>query len=209
MSRGDSQVAVRIYLSWVATIKGGAVVAYRGDTNELVFPLIDYCMYLLDDEQLGMSTVKNELLYVKRLLEYIWSRGKVLDELTDMLLEEFRDDEEMRVGASANCSRSMAAHKRTVNAKLRRIYRFLSWLQDVDKSQTGLIAATGARVTSNFSIVDRAQQRPERHRSSARADFPKTILELVRDLGIDRRTVQLTPTWTIWGPIFRRHRHHH
>ncbi|MCA8041835.1 site-specific integrase [Burkholderia seminalis] len=178
MNRHDCRRDIHIYLSWPANSKAGGAVAYRTDTHELVFPLIDYSLYLLDDERLDMKTVKNEIGRVKRLLEYLWSRSKDIVDLTDQVIEKFRDEEVEKVSRSPNRSKSMAAHKRTVNAKLRRIYHFLSWLQEVDKSQLGMMAAEGARVTSTFSITDRAHRGPTRLRSSRRTDFPKTILRV-------------------------------
>ncbi|MFC7515474.1 hypothetical protein ACFQUU_10690 [Herbaspirillum sp. GCM10030257] len=124
------------------------LTAYGPTGEDLVFPLMDYCLYLSTVEALNKKTVKGETIYVKRFLEFLIAGGIDLCNASDLVLTKFRDAEFKRVMVNANSSGSERAARRTVNAKLRRVYLFLEWFQDVEKAKQFLIGPLGCQVKS-------------------------------------------------------------
>jgi hypothetical protein len=143
----------RIHISWVELpSKKVGLVAYDKENNqELVSPLIDYCLFLSNDEELDSKTVMNEMLYVRRFLEYLLEKNSMVVNVGDELIKSFRDAELKRVKLSPNRSPSENALKRTVNAKLRRIYNFLVWFQR-SEDLVGLIGPINCKVRSSLAV---------------------------------------------------------
>lgn len=142
----------RIQLSW---LKGDGdelnLVAYDGKNNEeLVYLLIDYNFYLSGTVELSQKTVINEIQFVKRFLEYLLDISALATGVTDVIFKRFRDAELKRVLHSRNRSGSDNAAKRTVNAKLRRIYLFLEWVQQTQAGGIFLIGPRGCQVRSSL-----------------------------------------------------------
>lgn len=144
----------RIHISWRALDgkKVGLVAYDKKDGQKLVNSLIDFCSFLSDEESLDSKTVKNEILYVRRFLEYVFEQNSTVANVDDDLLKVFRDSELKRVGGSRNRSLSENALKRTVNSKLRRIYGFLVWLQRTENLR-GLIGPKNCKVQSSFEAL--------------------------------------------------------
>jgi integrase len=145
------------------------VIAYWSESGALVFAIIDYYLYLLDGNFLKYTAVRNEILHIKRFMEYLGSREITFAGVRDESLVEFRDSELEDVRKKANRSLSDAAHKRTVNGRLRRVYHFLSWLQEVARDQTGLIGLENARVRSSLNVK---QQLERRQRGFSKERYP-------------------------------------
>lgn len=122
----------RFHLSWQRDEERRLIlVAYDASNNEeLVFALIDYASYLSETVELDGKTVVNEVQYVRRFLEYLLSFYSSGGEVTEKVFRAFRGDELKRVKQSRNRSQSDNAAKRTVNAKMRRVYLFLEWVRE-------------------------------------------------------------------------------
>jgi len=145
------QRETRIHISW-RTLDGkklGLVAYDKEDGQRLVNPLIDFCSFLSDEESLDSKTVKNEILYVRRFLEYLFEQDSTVANVDDDFLKAFRDSELNRVRGSRNRSLSENSLRRTVNSKLRRIYGFLVWFQRSENLR-GLIGPKNCKVQSIF-----------------------------------------------------------
>lgn len=142
----------RIHLSWSRGESGElSLVAYDGGNNEeLVYLLTDYNAYLVEVVELDSKTIVNEMQYIKRFLEYVLGTDVQVKDVTDVIFREFRDTELKRVLRSCNRSGSDNAAKRTVNAKVRRIYLFLGWLQKTQGCDIYLIGPHACQVRSSL-----------------------------------------------------------
>ena len=137
-------------LHW-CTVKGQAVaIAYHSFAQKIIPEITDYSIYLSDTERLHPTTVKNEIQYIHSFLAYMRNTRKVLEKTDDEVLIKFRDRELNEVKTNAISRGNERTAKRTVNAKLRRIYRFLWWYQDTKLDHNHLIGPTGCRVTADF-----------------------------------------------------------
>jgi hypothetical protein len=130
------------------------LIAYRLPDGALEQVLMDYVFHLSDHIDLNSVTIRNETLYLKRLIEFL-PEGE-LGAIDDQRLREFRDYELLRTMERKNSSGELLRAKRSVNIGLRRIYHFLSWTQATGWLPEGHIGEHSSRVT----VV--------RHRGSAR-----------------------------------------
>ncbi|WP_426168514.1 hypothetical protein [Pseudoduganella sp. R-34] len=140
----------KIELSWRTVGTDLLLLAYRG--TSLVYPLIDYCLYLSHKCALSQKTIYNAIPYVQRFLEFLETQDMKIGDVSDNTLARFRESELVRVRKKANRSRSERAAKRTVNAKIRRIYQFLWWFQQVESQATLLIGPRGCNVRSALGV---------------------------------------------------------
>ncbi len=159
MSKYVSTWEDAIDLSWQPETKSKGVVAYWRESGNLVFALMDYCLYLLDVELIKYGTARNEIFHIKRFMEYLGSEKLTFATVTDKELAEFRDSELKDVRGKSNSTLSENAHKRTVNSRLRRVYHFLSWLQEIALDQVGLIGPENANVMSSLNVKQRSERR--------------------------------------------------
>jgi len=116
---------------------------------------------------LDAKTVENEVFHLKAFIEYINKNDVDLDNVTDAVIKDFRDNEYIKVRNSANASKSIKSVQRTVNAKLRRAYLFLLWAQSVENACSPLMGPSGCAVTSTLpvscNVLNRRQGRKTRY----------------------------------------------
>lgn len=140
--------ASRILISWSGSPEQVVGIAYDTKTNSILWDLTDYCIYLKRGQLLDAKTVRNELYLLKGFVEYLLLEGKDYTDIDDRFLKEFKESEFKQILDSANGSKSEKTAKRTVNAKLRRTYQFLHWLQESEKQIVGIIGERDCPVTS-------------------------------------------------------------
>ena len=117
----------------------GTFVKWGGERNNVAFfyvlgadrllwEIMDYSLYLA--KRRDDKTVRNEIWRLKGFIDFLLREKLTYQNTTDALLEKFRDEEYSRVRAGKTSGTSERSIKRTVNAKLRRTYKFLYWLQE-------------------------------------------------------------------------------
>lgn len=162
-------------LSWHEV--GDAVIcaAYSTDGKTL-FPLLtDYSIHLSREKGLSRLTVVNELRHIATFSTYLRSKRRLLSSVDDGFIKIWRDQECGRVKANPISHQKEQTSKRTVNAKLRRIYHFLWWYQESKMREPRLIGPTGCRVTSSGngdSVSEPDRKYGKTWRQNSRAAFP-------------------------------------
>ncbi|WP_197091082.1 hypothetical protein, partial [Herbaspirillum chlorophenolicum] len=111
--------------------------------------IMDYSLKLIDDG-LDEKSVRNEIFLLKGFCDFLDRRRLVYQDITDSLLKSFRSEELSLVKTAKNSSRAERTAMRTVNAKLRRTYKFLYWLQHSHRSVLNLIGPRNCPVKSNY-----------------------------------------------------------
>lgn len=140
--------ASRILLSWSGSPEQAVPIAYDTRAASILWDLTDYSIYLKNNQLLDAKTVRNELYLLIGFVEYILVEGKQYKNIDDRFLLDFKEREFQKILDSANGSKSEKAVQRTVNAKLRRTYQFLLWLQESEKKIVGVIGDRDCPVTS-------------------------------------------------------------
>lgn len=143
-------MSVGIKISWIRNDGLSYAVARDGNSKHIFLEISDYSIYLSKVRRFSSVTVESEMYHVSTLLQFLFGIGKSVSELDDIILREFRDSELKRLTGFNNGSVIDRVHTRTVNARLRRVYRFLIWYQDFNPGVTGLIGSHGA-VTCYYS----------------------------------------------------------
>lgn len=144
-------MSVRIKLSWVRYDGLSYAVARDENSKRLFLEITDYSVYLSKIRRFSSVTVESEMYHVSTFLLFLFGLGKQVSEVNDISLREFRDSELKRLTISGNGSSPERVYMRTVNARLRRVYRFLMWYQDFNLGVSGLIGPHGA-VTCYYSL---------------------------------------------------------
>lgn len=139
-----------IQLSWVRNQGLSFAIAHDSGRKRLFLSITDYSIYLSKVRRFSPVTVESEMYHVATFLWFLSGLGKEIFETNDTFLRLFRDSELHRLTISGGGSKSERVYKRTVNARLRRVYRFLMWYQDFNPEILGLIGPNGA-VTCYFS----------------------------------------------------------
>lgn len=153
-----------------------AVVFYDVEAKCVVDDLTDYTVYLADEEQLDCKTISNHSYFLKRFYEYLRRRSVSLDRCTDRILRDFRKDEKESVLRSKSSKRKPLIANGTVNERLRRVYRWLTWLQETGRVRQALIGRKGCGVRSALpsrgAIERKRRLTPATSSQQAREDYP-------------------------------------
>lgn len=149
-------------------------IAYDLKEERVRLEIMDYSLQLIDDG-LDEKTVRNEIFQLKGFCDFLDRHRLSYQDTTDSLLKSFRDEEFSLVLSAKNSSRAERTAKRTVNAKLRRTYKFLYWLQHSQKIASSLIGPQNCPVKSNYlpSSEGGKQKKNGRYESGRRSgEFP-------------------------------------
>jgi site-specific recombinase XerD len=172
-----------------------AVIFYDVREERVVYELTDYSVYMADEEQLDVKTITNHSYFLKRFYEYLLDRSINLDRCTDSVLKNFRDEEKKSVLRSKASKNNIRIANGTVNERLRRIYRWLTWLQDRGRVRAELIGKKGCGVRSALpsrALVERRRRlTPNAARQQAREDYPLLFKKTARK---SRHRRQFVPT---------------
>jgi hypothetical protein len=153
-----------------------AVLFYDVANERIVDDLTDYAIYMADEEQLNFKTVTNHSYFLKRFYEYLAAKSLLLDRCTDSALKAFRDAEKKAIMQSQRSKKNLRIANGTVNERLRRVYRWLTWLQDNGRVRQQLIGRRGCGVRSALpgrNAVERPRRTsPNTSRQQSREDYP-------------------------------------
>ena len=153
---------------------------------------MDYSLHIISDDQ-DPKTVRNEIYRLKGFIDFLHRKRLSYQDVTDFILAEYRDEEYALVVRRKNSSHVARTAKATVNAKLRRAYKFLYWLQNNRKLVSRLIGPKDCPVKSNFRPPEEGGM-PKvsgRYQNSRRSgEFPT----LFKDAGESSRRTQYVAT---------------
>lgn len=136
-------------LTWHSIDQRSVCIGYSYEGNSMYTELTDYSLFLSFERRLSSLTVTNEIRYVASFLEYLRNKRRLALSVNDELIEKWRDNEFEKVSANPISRGKERTNKRTVNAKLRRVYQFLWWYQGRKSHISGLIGPHACRVTSS------------------------------------------------------------
>lgn len=162
-----------IDLNWAGELKNIAI-AYDLKMARVRLEILDYSLQLIDDD-LDEKTVRNEIFLLKGFCDFLDRRRLSYQDTTDSLLKIFRTEELALVMSAQNSSSAERTAKRTVNAKIRRAYKFLYWLQHSQKIVSNLIGPRNCPVKSNYLPANEGggQKKMGRYESGRRSgEFP-------------------------------------
>lgn len=117
-------------------------LVYDLSTERLVQAVTDYSFSMVEQE-LSKLTVFQETSHLRQFWEYLCSSRKSLGDIDDGLLLAFREDQYLKAINSKSHRGSKEHAKATVNAKLRRIYHWLHWLQQEERVSENTIGPRG------------------------------------------------------------------
>lgn len=169
--------------------KGDGILVYDLREKSLVTPLCDYAAYLQRYRGNKRLTLEQEIGHLRVFWSFLRSRKLTLDEIDDKLLEEFRDVAKFRAMQSPAHRGSENAAKKTVNAKLMRIYHWLVWLRDTRAVPSWVIGRIDCRVKSTLAS---GENYGDRSKSDSRDRFP--LLFDVPDQNSKHRLPRVLPT---------------
>ena len=110
--------------------------------------------------------------HLRAFIEFLDREGVSILEVTDRELRKFRDEEFNRVKMRRNSSSSEKAAQRTVNAKLRRAYLYILWLQEIEHAGSFMIGEKHCQVTSSLNAPHLSGRRCQRDSFQAHNFFP-------------------------------------
>ena len=163
-------------------------VFYDLARGRVIPELTDYCLRLRTKEQYDDKTVSGVAYNLRRF----WNFSAQVDansgyrnddehlenfnsgyRYDDEHLENFKQHELVEVMSSPLARGDEMKAMRTVNARMIHVYMWLSWLRDAKISDSKLIGATGARVTSALPVRPLVGRRAVRRKDSQLGDlFP-------------------------------------
>ncbi|WP_081651611.1 tyrosine-type recombinase/integrase [Cupriavidus sp. WS] len=158
-------------------------VAYSPEDDVLIWPLMDYAIFLSDRLLLDEKSVEKTIRSVASFINYMWGeyRARVsrkyptpqflIEQAYDSVLERYRNNELRLVMQKPNSSGDEILARKTVNAKLVEIYYFLAWYQHTTGCK-GLIGSRECRVTSELKHAT-SRRGMRTSTSSSRVMFPK------------------------------------
>ena len=153
-----------------------AVLFYDLKAERVIDELTDYSLHMADGEQLDGKTIRNHSYFLKRFYEYLQAHSLDLNCCSDSVLKKFRDQEKKTILQSSASKKNVRIANGTVNERLRRIYRWLTWLQEGGRVRAGLIGKKGCGVRSALpsrALVERQKRlTPNVARQQARDDYP-------------------------------------
>ncbi|MBD8633323.1 site-specific integrase [Oxalobacteraceae sp. CFBP 8755] len=123
-------------------------VAFESKGSAIFTELTDYSIYLSCEKALAETTVINELRYVAGFLAELKRGRRLIANVDDDFIRKWRDAEFVRVRENPIARNDSHTMKRTVNAKLRRIYDFYWWYQRRKSSLRNIIGPTGQIISS-------------------------------------------------------------
>jgi integrase len=138
-----------VMLSWHDLDGGSLCVAYSSDGKSIFPDLTDYSSYLSLESGLNKLTVSNELRHLAGFVAHVRAKRRLVSSVDDSFIGAWRDLELKRVAENRISRGRERTSKRTVNAKLRRVYQFLWWYQERKLRIPNLIGPVGCRVTSS------------------------------------------------------------
>lgn len=142
----------RVVLSSHPAPEMSAVLFYDLEAQGIVDDLTDYSIYLADEEQLDEKTITNHSYFLRRFYAYLCAKSLDINSVSDGVLRRFRDQEKKEVLRSSKGKGNWRIANGTVNERLRRVYRWLAWLQDQGRVREGLIGRKGCAVRSTLPM---------------------------------------------------------
>jgi len=145
-----------IILSKVSYAQSTEFICYDIGNMTILRNIVNYGL-AMKSRMLSTSTIEQELRHLVELENYLRARKLKIDSLNDENLALYRDNL-LKKTISARSHRGVEEKSKiTVNAKLRRIYHWLHWLQSSGMCRSNLIGPRGSvrsevRQSSNRSL---------------------------------------------------------
>jgi hypothetical protein len=152
------------------------VLAYDLVGERLIPELSDYAVHLVDKGR-SYETVVQEVRHLALFWEFLRLQPHKLHEVDDEIVRVFRDAELEVTKAKSSSRGKDDLAKATVNAKLRRVYHWLHWLQLHERLPAGHVGERG-KVTS--SVASPAVQKHHSGRRRLSESFSCPLLFNVR-----------------------------
>lgn len=130
------------------------VVAYNGN-GQVFEPLGDYLDYQLDALHIGEKTLVMVSSHLRCFFDYLEKSAVPWKIVDDLVLKQFRDSELARVRKSER-SRNLLSAKRTVNQRLRCVYQYYYWCQELAQLVSDVIGQGKPIQSSLAGLSDKA-----------------------------------------------------
>ncbi|MCO4875603.1 hypothetical protein VOI32_00985 [Paraburkholderia caribensis] len=150
-----------LVVGWEYREKSAYAVAYDIVNRKIIWPLVDFSIYLSDERMLDPKSVEANILAVASYRRFLAAESRLdaarvkkglgcfdFEESTDDLIRRFRDAENERVRKKINSNNDKYAAQRSVNEKLVYIYLFLKWWES--KSSSRFMGSSALPVTSTL-----------------------------------------------------------
>lgn len=143
-----------IKISWVNLEDEQYAVARWVQTGQLINEFTDYSIYLTRDKSSSHLTLETALFHLTRLFVFLKNNKLKLDEFNDIDFRRFRREEFDRLRKKTGMEGSEKVQKRTINARVKRIYKFFLWYQEVAFGGECLIGPSGCNIRSELATVN-------------------------------------------------------
>ena len=192
-----TKILRRIEVSCV-DLDGKAAVLFYDLVNEAVMDdPTDFLWALSHDGQLDPKTVSDAAFSVRRFLEHLYRGQKQIRQCLDEDIQQFREAELKSVMSSRKSKNKERFAKNTVNARIRLVYRMLTWLQAHGRTPAGSIGSKNCRVTSSLPDDPHTHdgvQLPSRRASHASVQYARYPLAFRRIGTNSKHATKFVPT---------------
>lgn len=155
----------RVYLDWVAYKDDYKLPVYYDYELSLVDPFHDYIVYLAKKkliENAGAQAYKSEIeaasYALKSLLDFLSIDRRNWKDVNDLILVDYRNWALEQLLQSEKSKQDEKAAKRSINVKLRHIYRYYVWAQNYARIIDNWIGPTDCSIQSTLSVDGRQSE---------------------------------------------------
>lgn len=126
-----------------------SVLVYDFKKKEIVDDVVQYAHELIKSLKMARISIHQEIGHLRVFLGYMSARRSRIELISDKFLEDFRDYILGKLPNSLSEDVAIADKaRRTVNAKLVRVYDWLKWLDEKNRIPNGIIGPIGCRIYS-------------------------------------------------------------
>ncbi len=162
----------RFCMSIVEVGVDSALVLYDLQTGAVVEEVTAYGEALAGDLQLETLSIQHELGHLRVFWTYLANMGVSLSRVNDAVLAEFRDAAFAAAKRSPSHRNDPEAAKKTVNAKLVRVYDWLLWLKEKGRVPHHTIGSDACQVRTALSRSSIRAVNLERQQLPQLAKYP-------------------------------------
>lgn len=149
-----------------------AILIYDMRARELDSDLHDYAYYLLKGIKYEVGTVHGQILNLISFVDFLDRKGVARADVSSDILEKFKKDAINRVVQSVTSKGDRVTAERTVDEKLRNIYKWVLWMQTEKRTPPMTIGPIDCRVLCGVASIDELSERRRNKLTSLIPLFP-------------------------------------
>lgn len=141
-----------IRIEWVKVEGIQYAVARWRASGELINELIDYAIYLSREASVSALTLEAALYNLSPFFVFLKKNKIHINDANDVWLVKYRDESFRFLRGNALPASSDKTQKRTINERIKGVYRFAFWYQSSHPLNFRLIGPSGCNIRSELSV---------------------------------------------------------